>query len=547
MHTFSKQVATETSLSTHPQFGDWNTIVNRIVTFYSRGLEHLSPHLDGAKRLIETIQSSPDEHRFRFLMDPVIRDTVNEGLAALKQDQVPSEEVDRLLQAAAKQLAQADDRSPVERGSHEERRAGTTFHRIPVWTEDRHHDVFSKRFRAMFDRELANAISSRRADLINPTAAQFHRIQGGVALLHDLIPELAKASLPHIQLICLVDMADERHRIGTKRPDLAQNVSTHAVPGTIFLSPTPLRDDWHAAEAIFHEGLHKKLSDLTLTHSIFKPGYDTSKASTIKALWNRSLPWNSNKWPIDRALFAFHVYLHLGVFFSAISAAKPELFSKYGDPSDFRVGQRARGAYDRARYLGHQLTSVSEPQLGEDGKALVNWLRSELEILDPQPPREDPSLHLLLDRFDRTTHEVVTLLNSIPSGWKDDGSYDPEADYADWDASRIADHLIHSDLVAAYRILSVLGEAEPPRFSFYDGNRWSAKAPSTLAFSGQAATLEAVRTFISSTLRAAPEDALDFTCKTRRDKTLWDLVEDMVEHVDRHLETLCERLSDAVE
>ena len=40
--------------------------------------------------------------------------------------------------------------------------------------------------------------------------------------------------------------------------------------------------------------------------------------------------WNPNAWSIDRALFAYHVYVHLGLFFSAVAGSRDRLEARYG-------------------------------------------------------------------------------------------------------------------------------------------------------------------------------------------------------------------------
>jgi hypothetical protein len=173
---------------------------------------------------------------------------------------------------------------------------------------------------------------------------------------------------------------------------------------------------------------------------------------------------------------------------------------------------------------------------------LVDWLLAVLSELDPSPQEADPTMHLWLDRYDRETREIGDLIAQIDPQIKDEGSWEPDAPYEQWPVRRIVDHLVHSEIVAAYRVLSILGEAEPPKFSFYNGDRWSSVAPSTASFSELASTFKSIRTFVSRTLRAVPQIAFERTCETRRPKSLREIVEDMIEHAYRHVDTLVAKL-----
>jgi hypothetical protein len=303
-----------------------------------------------------------------------------------------------------------------------------------------------------------------------------------------------------------------------------------------------LRSPWLAAEALLHEAAHKKLSDIVLTRAIFRYGFSAADSPTIRAPWNSPLSWNSNDWSIDRALFAFHVYVHLALFFLVVEQRADELVPRYGSLGDMKPARSARACLDRARYLGAALQRSAGPELGPDGKLLVDWLLSILEALDPSPPYRDPTIQLWLDRYDRETREIGGLIAQINPEIKDEGNYAIDAPFEQWPIRRIVDHLVHSEIVAAYRVLSILGEAEPPTFSFYNGDRWSSVAPSTAQFSELASAFQSIRTFVSNTLRAAPLDAFERTCHTRRPKSLREIVEDMIEHAYRHVDTLVARL-----
>lgn len=533
----------EISLAGDKPFGSWRSIINRMLTFYSRGSELLAKRSPAARELIRALDGVSAERRYRVLGDPVVRDIISRSLERL-QDPSPvfPADLEEIL-ATATSLAAADAAvSPLEAATPRRLRLGEFPKHCWVWCDERPDEPLGRHFRGMFDREISHSISSRPAILRTPDERMVSNLVAGFRLLHTLMPDLARSVCAHVHLVAVVDVADRRQWIRETRADLCQNVSTHAIPGTIFLSPSPLRSPWHAAEALLHEAAHKKLSDLVLTWPIFRRGYTAADSPTIRAPWNSPLSWNSNDWSIDRALFAFHVYVHLALFFLVVQRSANELVPLFGPLHGMKPSFSAQGALDRARYLGTQLRRSAGAQLGPAGERLVDWLFTIMSDLDPSPQPTDPTMHLWLDRYDRETREVGDLIARIDPKIEDEGTLEASAPYEQWSVRRIVDHLVHSDIVAAYRVLSILGETHPPKFSFYDADRWSSRAPSTAPFSELASTFQSIRTFLSRTLRALPPDAFERTCLMRRPKSLREIVEDMVEHPYRHVDALVTRV-----
>ncbi len=118
------------------------------------------------------------------------------------------------------------------------------------------------------------------------------------------------------------------------------------------------------------------------------------------------------------------------------------------------------------------------------------------------------------------------------------GSNAIDADYEHWSARRLVHHLVHSEIVSAYRILSTIGEKDQPSFAFYDGDRWSAEAVSGCAMEELGNVFTAIRTLTSRTLKQVPDTAYLRPCRTTRERTLKDLVIDTVEHAGRHVQVL---------
>ena len=528
----------EHELAGHATFGDCCGILDRAITYYLRGLEAIAGEQPVARQLYEALAEAPSDRLLDTLGDPVVRVTINDMLEAAKQeDHSLSGKSEKLLVSVLEHVRTRVPGLPTMAGISTCSRVSGTIPSITIWDNGTSSSALKQRFEALFADEIATSVSSRRAVLRNLDPTLTEPIDRGHALLVGLLPDLAPSLLAHVRLISIVDTEDQTQWTARSRADLCQNVSTHAIPTTIFLSPTPLQTPWHAAEALLHEAAHKKLSDMVLTRSIFRSGFDTENSPTIRAIWNRSLSWNSADWSIDRALFAFHVYVHLALFFARIAQVENSLFDEFGSsPNSFR--HQLEHALDRASYLGRNLAVHADQELGDDGRALVEWLLQVLSRFghDDGPDRVD--LRLLLDRYDGETKEVERLIRLCPDTSSALQDRPVEEATQKWDISRTVDHLIHSELVSAYRALNILGENEPPKFPFYDGDRWSLQVPNNMPFVDRAALFSSLRGFLSSTLRATKPGALDKTYSTSRAKTLRDHLEEMVEHCGRHRHVL---------
>lgn len=525
----------ELELASHPRFGSAEAIGYRVLSFYHRGVDILARTLQGAEELREQLVDSSPDAVYRVLGDPAVRGEIGRALLLRKRDLLrPDDPAGPALSLAARYLDE-DVVEPTEAVSGASFRVGKGTDGFWVWPENAENNLLSNSFRVLFEREIAGSVSSRRAILRDPTPEMTDHLSEGHALLLLLLPQLSRSLLNHVHLVGVLDFEDRSRWSGEIRADLCQNVSTHAIPGTIFLSPTPLRDPWRAAEALFHEACHKKLSDLVLISSVFRSGFAAASSPSVLAVWNPELSWNSNRWSIDRALFALHFYVHLALFHRAVGARALEFEARFGTPPWPNSEAATRSAFDRARYLARQIRKEEAESLAQAGKALLDWLDDTLSLTDPNPPMEDPTLALALDRFDQETSQLRTILRKIPEEAASFGSLDAEAPYEEWQIGRIADHLIHSTVVSTYRLLALLGEPKAPSFPFYHGDLWSIQAASGVTLDQSGEILTRLRTFISSTVRVVPEDQYARTTHIiEGQKTFKDLVLDMVEHAGRH-------------
>ena len=527
----SAQTTVERELVAHPVFGDSSAIGRRTDLYYGRGLELVAKSDATAAKAVGAAAGG-SRAKSDDLAGPVIRTAINNGLLNIKEGRPGVGDRDRAAFLATAEYQLGAPGSATLISSTAIRPAVEGCAGLDVWDPGGERGAMDSYFQALFDQEIADSVSSSKVELRQPSPEILDQLKCGEALLAELMPDLWRSVSGHVRLIAILDTCDRSQWCKPTRADVCQNVSTHAIPSTVFLSPSPLRTAWHAAEALLHEAAHKKLSDLVLTRSIFREGFDSESADSIRALWNPHLSWNSANWSTDRALFAFHVYVHLALFFELAEGKDLEYCGFGAPPPSFR-GERAK-ALDRATYLGAKLMS-QRGDLGRDGRELVAWLSDVLAMFG-HDDGVAVGRRLLLDCYDRETEEVAQLLNALAEA---------EDDRKESEAARIVDHLVHSEVVAAYRALSVLGEVEEQAFAHYDGDRWMTEAKSEATITESMATLCSLRRFTSASLRAAPREALLKTYRTRRTKTLLDHLEEMVHHYGRHSEQLQLALADS--
>jgi hypothetical protein len=147
-----------------------------------------------------------------------------------------------------------------------------------------------------------------------------------LACIHDgIIPDIVY----NVRYIVKVDYEDHRNVPPSGYREIGQSVSTHSIPSSIFLSPYVLSSVEACAESLYHEGLHKKLSNTLMAFDIIKPGISWTSLPSVHSHWNVDLEWNRNIWEFDRALYAAHIYVHLVALYRYVIRFKRfELFSQ---------------------------------------------------------------------------------------------------------------------------------------------------------------------------------------------------------------------------
>ena len=503
------------------RFASTNEIISSVVSFYLDGVNRFVP-VESPLRV--ALVDADSDSLFHLFSSPMLRHFLTSAIvnnAKPKEFASAVEGAERIY----RELQRTHQASESSNGAL-----------LSVLYSPRNSDRYERdAFGRLFQEQIASGVSTDEVEMVNPTVEDIKTLSEAIEILESIVPEFSSSLLPHVGRIVLIDYADKELRVGRTRVGMGQNVSTHAIPGTIFLSPSPLRNSAESAEAILHEAAHKKLSDLVLTRDVFREGYDLSEARTVEAIWNKQLDWNDNVWTTDRALFAFHVYVYLVYYYSRVLQNGQGLICE-----SFASG-RLIAALRRADYLGRALNGDLSKDLGDFGRDLIYWQAGLLELISKEHKLGAIDIHLYMDRFDRDTRFIQRILTDI-SVDIDDGEWDTRAKYKDWPVKRTITHLLHSDLVSLNRILFALGEDHTATLPNYDGEQWSSEISHGTDIRAIIEYFLATRRFIALTLRSQSQRCLEKSILTRRERPIIDLVVDLTEHACRHIPDLENKL-----
>lgn len=209
-------------------------------------------------------------------------------------------------------------------------------------------------------------LAPRTIEVIAASEADMHSVGNGVALLTDVLGELASTALDCVAGAVLFEC------------DTVTSVYMPTVPEISGLNRAILGDPIGLACAMYHEACHQKLQDLITTRQIIPAHHDYTQGTRI------ALPWGlvgGQRRDMDalRALFAFHVYVHLTSFFI-------EYARSVGDNLESR---RLDETWERCRFFCALMKSgAMDGDFADDGRDLICWLGGICERLSDAVPND---------------------------------------------------------------------------------------------------------------------------------------------------------------
>ena len=351
--------AIETELAGHATFGDARRILDRRRAFALLRLEAAFRDRFPVRALCKELRDG--RHRRAaagVFADPVVLADI-EGLpeTSRRADESRGAEIEELCAAVQRRLRDGASGLPTAAGCLLSVHPRGTSSVITLWSPDAPESIFKQRFESTFHANITSA-SLRR-----PEPAFADAVERGCDLLVRVLPELAASALAHLRLIGVISSKKTRSCV------------CHFIESTAFVRPTPSRTPWEMAEVLLHEALHCKLGHLARTRAVFR--WEGDGSMTIRPVWRRSQP--GADWPLRRAFSAFHVYVHLALFFARVEHLDTPSAGAFGAmPASFRRGFRT--ALERADHLRRALSAAGRP-VGSDCRSTFAWLSRTLQRL----------------------------------------------------------------------------------------------------------------------------------------------------------------------
>ncbi|AGC43748.1 hypothetical protein MYSTI_02432 [Myxococcus stipitatus DSM 14675] len=356
------------ALVAHPSFGDTPRILARVITRYRFGLELFAERLPSLARTVTAIEALDDGEARRIFFDPLVRLALEQAFSDLETGRLQSPHpLEECLPAAlaALPLGLSESRMPSRWLVGQDTPKW-------LWGAAQATDPYSLALQAAFD-GVFGARPGSSGKLLSPDAEAQRRLNDAIELLTTLLPHSGVGALTHVEAIALLSARLEG---GT----VLSAAGGDLTPSTIFLAIRDLGNPWDIAGCILHEALHMKLFDATRSTALVAQPEETIQ-----------VPWRNIRWSIVRAVFSYHVYVHLALFKAAALSADDVLLRRFGDPSAYLSHahatsvERKPGApgydrsIDRTRFLGQQLSTEWSHLLTPQGRDFVRWLNDSLE------------------------------------------------------------------------------------------------------------------------------------------------------------------------
>lgn len=326
------------ALAEHPVFAQPASIIDRLYETYDFLLECVASGswpVDSKGRRV-----SPD-----VALDPVVRHELDQALRRIRDTPACR----RQLAALAHQLRAGTTLAAAEKCAGIQQAIEVSGHRLCLLTDPALPAGSHQDFAALFRRHLS---AGENADHLTGCPVEVSGlVRAAVELMLTTAPELCAGLVRHARYVVAVD-----------GPDAFDSASTHEIPGTAFVAVRCMHTPERLAEALVHEFVHLRLYDLQTTRSIFVPTYDTDTAPTVAPEWHRDS--KVSRWPVDRALAAAHVYVHLAAWFEQRAV----------DGGGTESEQSAETAMLRAASLLDKVARHAESCLGPAGQDFLRWL-----------------------------------------------------------------------------------------------------------------------------------------------------------------------------
>jgi hypothetical protein len=234
----------------------------------------------------------------------------------------------------------------------------------------------------LFESHMASSVGAEQCVLRPMSAANISQMEKALEFLNEFSSPVARDIAINVRHFCLIDFARWSVMSSSDYREIAQSVSSHLIPSVCFLSTYSLSNMSLLIEALYHEALHKKLSNLIYSRHILKDYYDALTAPRFCSYWNQDTQWNSNQWEFDRALYAFHLYVHLTVFYGVLLEGEEQ-----NELPRSWCADRREKSIERGKAIGKWLLQTADTCMGADGRPFLNTMTNLLDASIAVPVR----------------------------------------------------------------------------------------------------------------------------------------------------------------
>lgn len=222
----------------------------------------------------------------------------------------------------------------------------------------------------LFEAHMADSVGTEECVLRPLSVDRAQQIETALECLQRICVHVVHDVVVNVRHICMIDFARWQSMADSDYREIGQSVSSHIVPSCCFFSLHSFSTMPLLIEAIYHEALHKKLSNLIYAKKILRDYYDALSAPRFHSYWNLSTRWNSNQWEFDRAMYAFHLYAHLVVLYGTVLEMEGEQEEL---PRAWCVDRR-KVSLERAKAIGAWLYQHADGCMGPDGLPFISTM-----------------------------------------------------------------------------------------------------------------------------------------------------------------------------
>ncbi|MEI2429980.1 HEXXH motif-containing putative peptide modification protein [Lysobacter yananisis] len=368
MRDLIKQV--DAGLQAHDEFGNSQQIVRLNVERYRFALAVLAREDAALQALLPALEALDERRADKLFGDLLVRAELEAAIERLETGVAPIHQAGVLAWSLAQSLQRIDQ--PLSLSASAMQRsfvAGPDLdgRRIWIWDLPDASEPVADALREALRLGFMPG-GHCEAELVRPTPQMVAQLDRACSLLQSLVPQVARSVFGHLHSVAFANMRNERGPMLTAS-------GGDSTPCMIFIAPEELANPWDTAVHIMHEAVHLKLSDMVRTSAA------VVREDMVTLPWGREIS-------VSNCLFAFHAYVHLQIFRTAVEQIGPQLHAVYGAPESYRAATRphamsvvnnasatpfSRG-HERMAYLAQQFRTQWSHYLTPYARRMVDWL-----------------------------------------------------------------------------------------------------------------------------------------------------------------------------